>query len=96
MSWKGNKVKCDLCAHEWVAVHHASCDKLECPNCRNMAYFEDIPVKQDLITFQCPKCTTTKQKEGNLMDITQANFMICSTCILAMKITEVNGEKFNS
>ena len=34
--WIGEPVKCDLCAYKWVAVYHEDCDKLECPNCRNM------------------------------------------------------------
>lgn len=42
--WLGNMVKCDLCAHEWVAVYHVDCDRLECPNCLNMVLFEEIKI----------------------------------------------------
>lgn len=38
--WIGNKVKCDLCSYVWTAVYHEGCDKLECPNCNNLSYFE--------------------------------------------------------
>jgi hypothetical protein len=38
--WIVEEVKCDLCAHEWIAVHHIKSEKLECPNCENLAYFE--------------------------------------------------------
>jgi len=38
--WLGESVVCDLCGHEWVAVYHEDCDKLECPNCENMVYFD--------------------------------------------------------
>ena len=37
-----SKVKCDLCNHEWVAVRPEGLIKLECPNCGNMVYFENI------------------------------------------------------
>ena len=40
--WLGNKVQCDLCGNEWVAVYHEDCDKLECPNCNNISHFETI------------------------------------------------------
>ena len=40
--WKGSKVKCDLCGREWIAVFHIDCEKLECPDCHNMAYYEII------------------------------------------------------
>jgi|1_EtaG_2_1085319.scaffolds.fasta_scaffold02078_3 hypothetical protein len=40
--WYGGKIKCDLCGHEYIDVHHTSCDKLECPNCLNRASFEVI------------------------------------------------------
>ena len=40
--WLGQEVKCDLCGHEWTAVHHESCDKLECSNCGNMVMFEKL------------------------------------------------------
>ena len=38
--WLGESVVCDLCGYEWVAVYHEDCDKLECPNCENMVYFD--------------------------------------------------------
>lgn len=41
--WLAGKVKCDLCSHNWIAVYHESSDKLECPNCTNMVYFECVP-----------------------------------------------------
>ena len=46
--WIGNKVKCDLCAHEWWAVYIKSISKLECPHCKNMTQFE-------LLSKQSPK-----------------------------------------
>jgi hypothetical protein len=42
IGWVGAKVQCDICAHDWVAVYHSSCDKLECPNCKNITSFEII------------------------------------------------------
>lgn len=44
-SWdtEWSKVKCDLCSHEWVAIRPAiGLTKLECPECGNMVYFENI------------------------------------------------------
>ncbi len=38
--WIAESVKCDLCSHEWVAVRHDNSERLECPNCKNMVYFE--------------------------------------------------------
>lgn len=38
--WIGAIVECDLCTNKWTAVYHEDCDKLECPNCGNMVYFE--------------------------------------------------------
>ena len=38
----GSAVQCDLCGHKWVAVFFADSDKLECPNCKNMAFFNII------------------------------------------------------
>jgi rubrerythrin len=35
-------VVCDLCGHSWVAVRPQGLEKLECPNCDNMVYFENI------------------------------------------------------
>ena len=40
--WIGGNVKCDLCGQEWLAVYHESSDKLECPHCKQMNYFEPI------------------------------------------------------
>ena len=40
--WLSSKVKCDLCSKEWRAVYHQDSEKLECPNCENMAHFECI------------------------------------------------------
>lgn len=40
--WKGGKVRCDLCNYEWIAVYHVNCKHLECPNCGNMVYYEEI------------------------------------------------------
>jgi hypothetical protein len=39
---ESSAVKCDLCGHEWVAVRPAGLTKLECPNCGNIGYFENI------------------------------------------------------
>jgi len=35
-------VRCDLCTKQWVAVRPEGIKKLECPNCENMVYFENI------------------------------------------------------
>jgi hypothetical protein len=40
--WETSLVKCDLCSHEWVAVRPAGLEKLECPDCSNLAGFENI------------------------------------------------------
>jgi ribosomal protein S27E len=40
--WESSLVKCDLCGHTWVAVRPAGTAMLECPNCHNIAYFENI------------------------------------------------------
>jgi hypothetical protein len=37
-----SKVKCDLCGKEWVAVRPEGLTKLECPDCGNMANFENV------------------------------------------------------
>jgi len=36
-----SSVQCDLCNYRWVAVRNFGLDKLECPNCRNIANFEN-------------------------------------------------------
>jgi transcription elongation factor Elf1 len=38
--WVSALIKCDLCSHESLSVHHVSCDKLECTNCGHMSHFE--------------------------------------------------------
>jgi len=40
--WRSAKVKCDLCNHERIAVYHVDSEKLECENCGNMSYFEEV------------------------------------------------------
>lgn len=40
MSWAASIVECDLCGYEWIAVFDPECEKLECPNCGNMVYYE--------------------------------------------------------
>lgn len=35
-------VKCDLCGHKWVAVRSPETEKLECPKCGNIVYYENI------------------------------------------------------
>lgn len=42
VKWEVSQVKCDLCAHEWVAVRPQGTPKLECPNCSNISHFENI------------------------------------------------------
>ena len=39
-AWISTPVKCDLCGHKWVAVHHIESDRLECPRCHNMTIFD--------------------------------------------------------
>lgn len=38
--WVSALIKCDLCGHESLSVHHISCDKLECVNCGHMSHYE--------------------------------------------------------
>lgn len=38
--WLSALIKCDLCSHESLSVHHESSDKLECVNCGHMSQFE--------------------------------------------------------
>jgi hypothetical protein len=45
-NWLAGRVRCDLCSHEWVATYHIDSEKLECPNCSNMAHFEDLTNSQ--------------------------------------------------
>ncbi len=40
--WAASKVKCDLYGREWIAVFHIDCEKLECPDCHNTAYYEIV------------------------------------------------------
>ena len=39
---EASEVKCDNCSHKCVAVRPLGTDKLECPNCGNTGYFENI------------------------------------------------------
>lgn len=41
-TWDASLVECDLCSHDWVSVRPFGLEKLECPNCENMVYFENI------------------------------------------------------
>ncbi|MFT6879105.1 MAG: hypothetical protein ACJARG_000029 [Arcticibacterium sp.] len=41
-NWANEIVKCDLCTTEWNAAYETSCDRLECPSCGNMVYFEIV------------------------------------------------------
>lgn len=43
--WVTEKVKCDLCGRIWIAVYIYTTEKLECPNCHHMVYFESIPLE---------------------------------------------------
>lgn len=38
--WTNTEVKCDLCGHKWIAVHHIKSERLECPRCHNMVIFD--------------------------------------------------------
>ena len=40
--WSVGLVECDICTHRWVGVRPANLTQLECPNCRQMAQFEEI------------------------------------------------------
>ena len=42
--FEASLVCCDLCGYKWAAVRPMGIEKLECPNCSNMVYFEDIDV----------------------------------------------------
>lgn len=35
-------VQCDLCNYKWVAVRPQGLKQLECNNCGNMVYFENV------------------------------------------------------
>ena len=37
--WTTGEVKCDLCGHKHISVHHIESERLECPNCGNMTIF---------------------------------------------------------
>jgi hypothetical protein len=52
MEWISSKVKCDLCTHNWIAVFPYNCEKLECPNCRNMVNYEFINEQEGNQTAQ--------------------------------------------
>ena len=43
--WTANYVQCDLCSHKWVGVYPAKLERLECPNCSNIAMFEQLKNK---------------------------------------------------
>ena len=45
--WVSALIKCDLCGHESLSVHHESSDKLECVNCGRMAHYEAIEYYTD-------------------------------------------------
>jgi transcription elongation factor Elf1 len=47
IGWVSALIKCDLCSHESMSVHHVSCDKLECANCGNMSHFEVLEYYTD-------------------------------------------------
>jgi len=40
--WISALIKCDLCVHESLSVHHESCDKLECINCGHISHYEVV------------------------------------------------------
>ena len=42
-----SQVKCSVCNNSWVAVRPKGLQKLECPNCSNMVYFENIKNKDN-------------------------------------------------
>lgn len=37
-----SQVKCSVCNHSWAAVRPKGVQKLECPNCGGMVYFENV------------------------------------------------------
>jgi hypothetical protein len=40
--WCGELVKCDICGYKWAAVFPDDLDRLECPNCKQMATIERL------------------------------------------------------
>ena len=40
--WLAQQIKCDLCGHKYISVHHESSDRLECPECGHISMFETI------------------------------------------------------
>lgn len=38
--WTNTEVKCYLCGHKWIAVHHIESERLECPRCHNITIFD--------------------------------------------------------
>ena len=45
MDWKADVLECDLCNYNWVAVYVDGTDRMQCPNCNNMVYYNIITYK---------------------------------------------------
>lgn len=39
-------VQCDLCSYKWIAVYPCVCEKLQCPNCDNISYFNILSLNK--------------------------------------------------
>lgn len=46
IGWISGKVECDICSHNWIAAYPEDTDKLECPNCQQLAHFELIEIAE--------------------------------------------------
>lgn len=40
-------VKCDLCGHIWNAPREYDTEKVECPNCEQLTFFEEIEDEEE-------------------------------------------------
>ena len=40
--WKSGEVECEMCCYQWLTCYHMDSEKLECPNCGEMAYFIEV------------------------------------------------------
>lgn len=36
--WMESEIKCDVCGHDWTALHVIGAKMLQCPNCKQMSY----------------------------------------------------------
>lgn len=80
MGYETSRVKCGICSYKWTAVRPINTDKLECPHCGRLYFYEVIPVEIHGKCFKCNEPIYHKKMPCRIN-----NKLYCDDCCLPSK-----------